>query len=67
MENEILIYYKNKEIKAQNRLDESFSRYEYINFKLDMLRKMLKNMIFSKGSDLVDVELYVFDSKEINA
>lgn len=67
VEKEISIYYKDKELIAARKPNEAFRKYEYINSKLDMLRKLIRNMPFSKGINLVDVELYVFNSNEINA
>lgn len=67
MDKEISIFYKNRVLVAKSRLDRSFRNFEYINSKLDMLRGKIRSLLFTKGNNLVEVELYVFNSNEINS
>ena len=63
MENEIIINVGIKDYKCYKKLEGK----EYINDKLLFLRNTLGQMKYSTGEKLVECDVYVFESNEINA
>lgn len=67
MENEILINVGIKDYKCYRKLESNNCNNEYINNKLIFLRDTLNQMKYSTGERLVEYDVYVFESDEINA
>lgn len=67
MKNEIVIHLGIKDYKCYKRLEASDSNKEYINDKLQFLRNTLSQMNYSTGKKLVEYDVYVYESNEMNA
>ena len=67
MENEILINVGIKDYKCYKKLESNNCNKDYINHKLIFLRDTLNQMKYSTGEGLVEYDVYVFESDEINA
>lgn len=67
MENEITINVGIKDYKCYKKLDGNDDDKEYINNKLLFLRNTVSQMKYSTGENLVECDVYVFESNEIDA
>lgn len=67
MENEIRINAGKKDYKCYKKLERNDCNAKYINDKLMFLRDTISQMQYSTGEKLVEYDVYVFESDEINA
>ena len=68
MENSVEFYLpKGKKVIAKLEADSEFENFEYINDSLKWVRDVLGKVLFSKGKNPVEYDIYVYKDKEINA
>lgn len=67
MENVIVINVGIKDYICYKKLESNDCNKKYINDKLEFLRNIVSQMKYSTGERLVECDIYVFESDEINA
>lgn len=64
---EIIINMGKADYKCYKKLEGDDNKKDYINSKLLFLRNTIRQMKYSTGENLVEYDVYVFESNEINA